>query len=141
MSNRRSAEGMAELAAQVAPGKGGKRRATLRVYTVDDSRMLLKIYRSVMHNLGCEAIPFEFPAQAIERVRRDWPGVILTDLNMSDITGIDLTAKVRQRFSKEELPAIMVTTPQESRDFADALAVGVNGIIHKPFTESTSAPP
>ncbi|MBT8339241.1 MAG: response regulator, partial [Desulfatitalea sp.] len=128
--------GLAALAEQVAPKAGEKTREALRIYTVDDSKMLLNIYRSVLHNLGCEVVAFEFPAKAIDQVRDDRPDAILTDLNMPGLTGIDLAIKIRQWFSKEALPIIMVTTQQESQDFEDALSAGINGIIQKPFTES-----
>ena len=125
-----------ELAQQVMADADAKTIAAFRVYTVDDSKMLLNIYRTVLHNLGCESIPFEFPAKAVEKVREDHPDVILTDLNMPEMTGIDLARKIRKWFTKEDLPIIMVTTQQESCDFKDALEAGVNGILLKPFTES-----
>ncbi|MDA8139230.1 MAG: HEAT repeat domain-containing protein [Desulfobacteraceae bacterium] len=131
-----TAKGFADLATLVAPKAGEKTRASLRIYTVDDSKMLLNIYRSVLHNLGCEAMAFESPAQALERVREDKPDVILTDLNMPQLTGIDLAKGIRTWFPKEQLPIILVTTQQESQDFKDVQAVGINGIIQKPFTES-----
>lgn len=131
-----SANGLDTLAKQVAPKKGEKTRAAIRAYAVDDSKMLLNIYRSVLHDLGCEVITFDAARQAVTQVKDDRPDVILTDLNMPDMTGIDLTANVRQWFSREELPIIMVTTQQESRDFDAARSAGINGIINKPFTES-----
>lgn len=131
-----SANGLETLAKQVAPKKGDKTRAAVRIYTVDDSKMLLNIYRSILHNLACEAVTFESARQAVTQVRDDRPDVILTDLNMPDMTGIDLAVNVREWFSREELPIIMVTTQQESRDFEAARTAGINGIIHKPFTES-----
>ena len=97
--------------------------------------MILNIYRTTLHNLGCEAFTFEFPAEALERLKEDKPDIILTDLNMPDLTGIDVTALVRQTYSKEELPIIMVTTQSEGKDKETAYAAGVNGILQKPFTE------
>lgn len=131
-----TAEGHDDIAKQIALDKTVKAKAALKVYAVDDSKMILHIYRTVLHNLGCESLPFEFPAQALERVREDKPDVILTDLNMPEITGIDLTANVRKWFTKEELPIIMVTTQDEAQDKKAAEDAGVNGIIQKPFTES-----
>jgi CheY-like chemotaxis protein len=131
-----SAKGLQELARLIAVDKEPKGRTTLRVYAVDDSKMILNIYRTVLHNLGCESIPFELPVIAVERVKEDRPDVILTDLNMPGLTGLDLTARIRQWFPKEKLPIIMVTTQDESRDLKNALAAGVNGVIQKPFTES-----
>ncbi len=129
-------EGHNDMAKLIALDKTAKAKAALKVYAVDDSKMLLHIYRTVLHNLGCESLPFEFPAQALENVQKDKPDVILTDLNMPEITGIDLTASVRKWFPKEELPIIMVTTQDEAKDNQAALDAGVNGIIQKPFTES-----
>lgn len=131
-----SAKGLTPLAQQVAPKAGESAITRLRVYTVDDSKMLLNIYRSVLHNLGCESTAFEFPVEAVEKIREDRPDMILTDLNMPEMTGIELTARIREWFPKEELPIIMVTTQQESEDFKDAFAAGISGILQKPFTES-----
>jgi CheY-like chemotaxis protein len=99
--------------------------------------MILNIYRSVLHNLGCEPTLFEFPAQAIEQVRQIKPDLILTDLNMPEISGVDLTVAVRQWYSKEELPIIMVTTQNECQDNEAARDAGVNDILNKPFNETS----
>ncbi len=131
-----TSKGYDKLVKQISLDKTGKGKAMLTVYAVDDSRMILNIYKTVLHNLGCEALPFEFPAHALERVREDRPDVILTDLNMPEITGIDLTASVREWYTKEELPIIMVTTQDEAQDNKAAYDAGVNGILQKPFTES-----
>ncbi len=131
-----TSEGHDDIAKQIALDKAVKVKTALKVYAVDDSKMLLHIYRTVLHNLGCESIPFEFPAEALENVQKNKPDVILTDLNMPEITGIDLTARVRKLFTKEELPIIMVTTQDEAKDNQAAYDAGINGIIQKPFTES-----
>jgi DNA-binding NtrC family response regulator len=38
----------------------------LRVFAVDDSKMILNIYRGILHSLGCESKLFEFPAEALQ---------------------------------------------------------------------------
>jgi CheY-like chemotaxis protein len=128
--------GYNDLAEKIAPDREKKSKGKLKVFAVDDSRMILNIYRSVLHNLGCESILFEFPASALESVQKEKPDIILTDLNMPDITGIDLTREIRKKYSKEILPIVMVTTQDESRDFETALEEGINDIMRKPFTES-----
>ena len=54
---------------------------------------------------------------------------------MPDISGVDLTRRVRQWSSKEQLPLIMVTTQNECQDNESAYAAGITAILHKPFTE------
>lgn len=105
-----------------------------RICAVDDSRMILNIYKSTLHELGFEPVLFEFPASALEWLLSNKPDMVLTDLNMPDITGIDLTREIRKTFSRDELPVIMVTTQNEANDNKAALEAGVNDILHKPFT-------
>lgn len=112
-------------------------RAALRVFAVDDSKMILNIYRSVLHNLGCEPVLFEFPADAITQAAQQKPDLIFTDLNMPEISGVELTRSVRAHYPKEALPIIMVTTQNECQDNDAAMKAGVNAILNKPFNEQT----
>lgn len=128
--------GQDDLAKEIMPKKAAKEKATLKVFAVDDSKMILNIYRTVLYNLGCESHLFEFPAKALQRAQKEKPDVILTDLNMPDITGIEFTKGIRQWYSKSDLPIIMVTTQKEAQENKAAYAAGVNDIIHKPFTEA-----
>jgi len=105
----------------------------LKVLAVDDSRMILNIYKATLYELGYEPILFEFPASAIEWLQGEKPAMVLTDLNMPDITGIQMTKKIREKYAAEVLPIIMVTTQNESQDNEAAMAAGINAILHKPF--------
>jgi len=125
-----------DLANQIKPKKAIKEKTALKIFAVDDSKMILNIYRTMLHNLGCESHLFEFPAKALERVQKEKPDAILTDLNMPDITGIEFTKGVRQWYNDVEMPIIMVTTQNEAQENKAAYAAGVNNIIHKPFTEA-----
>ncbi|MDP3478393.1 MAG: response regulator [Desulfoprunum sp.] len=105
----------------------------LKVVAVDDSRMILNIYKATLYELGYEPILFEFPASAIEWLQGEKPAMVLTDLNMPDITGIQMTKKIREKYAAEVLPIIMVTTQNESQDNEAAMSAGINAILHKPF--------
>ena len=52
---------------------------------------------------------------------------------MPEITGIELTKKIRAIYTGKSLPIIMVTTQNEANDNKAAIAAGVNKIIYKPF--------
>lgn len=108
-----------------------------KVVAVDDSRMILNIYKATLHELGYEPILFEFPSSAIEWLKSEKPLMVLTDLNMPDITGIQLTERVREKYSAKLLPVVMVTTQNESQDNDAAYAAGVSAILHKPFNSKT----
>lgn len=104
-----------------------------KVVAVDDSRMILNIYKATLHELGYDPVLFEFPASAIEWLQEQKPLMVLTDLNMPDITGVQLTEEIRKKYSPDELPIIMVTTQNEANDNEAANQAGVSKIIHKPF--------
>ncbi len=109
------------------------RAIRLKVVAVDDSRMILNIYKATLYELGYEPILFEFPASALEWLKNEKPAMVLTDLNMPDITGVQLAKRIREKYTAESLPIIMVTTQNESQDNEAAMAVGINAILHKPF--------
>ena len=105
----------------------------VKVVAVDDSRMILSIYKSTLHELGFEPVLFEFPATAIEWLQKEKPAMVLTDLNMPEITGIMMSAEIRKKYTPKELPIIMVTTQNETNDHDAAYIAGVNKVIQKPF--------
>lgn len=135
------ANGDGEIADRIEASIFEETRRTLKVFAVDDSKMILNIYRSVLHNLTCDPVLFEFPAQAIDQIQNQnqnqKPDLVFTDLNMPEINGVELTKTIRQWYPKEQLPIIMVTTQNECQDNEAAYAAGITDILHKPFNEET----
>jgi CheY-like chemotaxis protein/HEAT repeat protein len=131
------ANGKAYLAEKITGQIKEESKPKLKVFAVDDSKMILSIYRSVLHKLGCAPEIFEFPLEAVEQVQNSRPDLVFTDLNMPGMNGIELTRAMRQWFSKEQMPIIMVTTQNETSDNEAALDAGVDAILHKPFNEET----
>lgn len=109
------------------------------VYAVDDSRMILKIYKSTLHTLEYPAELFEFPETALQQIKERKPGLVITDLNMPVMNGVQLTKEIRKLYDKETLPILMVTTQQDLQDREAAFNAGINGIVYKPFTKESLA--
>ncbi|MFW5730529.1 MAG: HEAT repeat domain-containing protein [Desulfonatronovibrionaceae bacterium] len=101
---------------------------------VDDSKMILNIYKNTLYEMGFDPMLFEFPRQALEWLRKNKPAVVFTDLNMPDMTGIELISSVRDIYPREALPIFMVTTQNETQDNDEARKAGVNEITFKPFS-------
>jgi CheY-like chemotaxis protein len=127
------------LGKEDSPLNADSQEASVRskVVAVDDSRMILNIYKATLHELGYEPVLFEFPASALEWLRKEKPLAVLTDLNMPKITGVQLTQNIREIYGPEILPILMVTTQNESNDNSAAFAAGVTSILSKPFTGKT----
>ena len=120
------------------------------IYVVDDSKMMLKVYMKKLHEMGYTPITFEYPAEALKTITQEPPALLITDLNMPVINGLQLSRTVRSRFSKTELPILMITTQsdfigQSSNrndapvNEADIEKAGVNKVLHKPFTDESLA--
>ncbi len=124
-------DGLSDFAKKIVGGETENDKP--KVVAVDDSRMILNIYKATLHELGFDPVLFEFPASAIEWLQTEKPLMVLTDLNMPDITGVQLTVEIRKKYSTDDLPVIMVTTQNEANDNEAAKNAGVNKIIHKPF--------
>jgi CheY-like chemotaxis protein/HEAT repeat protein len=122
-----------DLLSFIQPEQQQEEKTKILVYAIDDSRMILNIYRSALHKLGYEFKLFEFPETALKNIEKDAPEFVFTDMNMPLISGIDLTRKIRETHSADELPIVMVTTQSESDSKNDALAAGVSEVIGKPF--------
>lgn len=125
-------KGMEDFAARIS-GEELEGKVRVKVCAVDDSRMILNIYKATLHELGFDPVLFEFPAGALEWLGKEKPGLVLTDLNMPEISGIELTKRIRTLYSPEVLPVIMVTTQSDVQDHEAAVEAGVNSILIKPF--------
>lgn len=125
-------QGLDDFALRIS-GEETESRIRVKVCAVDDSRMILNIYKATLHELGFEPVLFEFPAGALEWLAKEKPALVLTDLNMPEISGIELTKRMRELYPQEALPVIMVTTQSDVQDHEAATSAGVNDILIKPF--------
>jgi CheY-like chemotaxis protein len=125
-------EGLDDFAARIV-GDERETKARIKICAVDDSRMILNIYKATLHELGFDPVLFEFPAGALEWLAKEQPALVLTDLNMPEISGIELTRRIRTLYPADTLPVIMVTTQSDVQDHEAATAAGVSNILIKPF--------
>ncbi|OQY50018.1 MAG: hypothetical protein B6230_07070 [Desulfobacteraceae bacterium 4572_89] len=87
------------------------------IFVVDDSKMMLKLYQNKLTAMGYSPTLFQFPEEVLPAVAVSKPDLIITDLNMPKINGIQLTLEIRKKYSRQELPIIMITTQS---DFVEA---------------------
>jgi two-component system chemotaxis response regulator CheY len=102
---------------------------------VDDSRACRRILRAMLTRLQFDVEEAENGAQALERLRV--PGgiaFVVVDWNMPEMDGIALVREVRADPAFAELKILMVSTEIEMERVAQALTVGVDEYLMKPFT-------
>lgn len=107
-----------------------------RILAADDSKAMLFFYKGVAADMGVEMITVEDGQQAFEHLQLDSAfDLIITDLNMPNMDGIELTSEIRKAQEWKALPILMATTESESGQSDRANQAGVTDFITKPFSK------
>ncbi len=109
-----------------------------RVLVVDDMSTMRKIVIKILKDLGftdfTEAADGTLAWEAINNAPAPI-GLIISDWNMPNCTGLDLLKRVRMDQKHKKLPFILVTAEAETSQVAEALKAGVDQYVVKPFTK------
>jgi two-component system chemotaxis response regulator CheY len=105
----------------------------MRVLTVDDSRTILAMLRHTLTNAGFEVLQAEDGQQGLDVLNRESVDIVITDINMPVMDGIEFIRNVRASGQHQSLPILILTTEtsQEKRD--QGKSAGGTGWIVKPF--------
>jgi two-component system chemotaxis response regulator CheY len=110
---------------------------TLRVLVTDDSRMARKHISKTLNTMGIEDIQFaENGREAIELLAQSEFDLIVTDYNMPEMDGRELTDTVRQDPELAHIPILMVSSNSEDSQLSNIAQEGVDAICGKPFEPS-----
>jgi two-component system, chemotaxis family, chemotaxis protein CheY len=110
----------------------------MRFLIVDDSSTMRRIIMNTLAKLGyTDVVEAGNGLEAVEKLRADTVDLIVTDWNMPEMSGIDFVRHVRATPATKDTPVLMVTTNAARDDIVEALKVGVNGYVVKPFTPDT----
>ena len=111
----------------------------------DDIELTLRAFRK--HNLADEVDVVQDGAEALDYLfrRGDYadrdptyqPAVILLDLNLPQIDGLEVLRRIRHDERTKLLPVVVLTSSKEDRDLIQAYASGANSYIQKPVDYTT----
>src|SRR5881392_1226140 len=82
---------------------------------------------------GYEIAVTESAHGLLERVKQDGTDLVLLDIEMPEVSGLDALQRLREHYSAAELPIIMVTAKTQSDDVVRALDLGANDYLTKPI--------
>jgi two-component system, response regulator len=91
---------------------------------------------------GAEALDFIFCAGAYaQRSIRDSPKVILLDLGLPKVAGLEVLRRLKEDPRTRKIPVVVLTSSREERDIVESYHLGVNSYIVKPvdFDQFTEA--
>ena len=108
-----------------------------RILVVDDMLTMRKIVTKVCKEIGfTDILEAEDGAKAWEKLEGANPpgGVIISDWNMPNLSGLDFLKKVRADARFAKMPFILVTAEAEQHQVVEAIKAGVSNYVVKPFT-------
>lgn len=104
-----------------------------KIVLAEDNSEMREFIRNNLADLY-EVIEVENGKEALEKVRNEHPDIVITDLMMPQMDGIELTESIRNDFAISHVPVIMLTAKQTPEDRILAMKYGADGYITKPFS-------
>ena len=112
-----------------------KRIQLPKVLVVDDSLSARSSLSQLMSDGGYQAITARDGIEAVELLEKEHPDIVLTDLEMPRMNGLELTSYIRRSEQWRPLPIVMITSRTMAKHRQQAKELGVDHYITKPFTE------
>jgi diguanylate cyclase (GGDEF)-like protein/PAS domain S-box-containing protein len=104
-----------------------------RLLIVDDNEMNRDMLARRLERKGYEITLAENAIQLRDRIMQDSVDLVLLDIEMPDISGLDALKAIRETYSPIQVPVIMVTARNHSDDIVKALELGANDYLTKPI--------
>jgi two-component system, chemotaxis family, chemotaxis protein CheY len=109
--------------------------AALKFLIVDDSITIRRIIINALKTVGyLNVVEASNGKEALVKLEAENIDFLITDWNMPEMNGLDLTKEIRKNPTSMQLPILMITTRGTEADVIDALQARVNSYIVKPFT-------
>ena len=105
----------------------------MRVLTVDDSRTILAMLHHTLSNAGFDVLQAEDGQKGLDILKREAVDIIITDINMPVMDGIEFIRNVRATGHHNSLPILILTTETSQDKREQGRAAGGTGWIVKPF--------
>jgi two-component system chemotaxis response regulator CheY len=106
---------------------------TKKFLVVDDSASMRQLVSSTIKNAGYEVLIAENGMDALSKLNVGKFDMVITDLNMPDMDGIELIKKLRTLQDYRFVPIIMLTTESQEAKKQEGKQAGASGWIVKPF--------
>jgi two-component system chemotaxis response regulator CheY len=107
---------------------------SLRVLIVDDSSAMRAFVRAALEEDGSiDVVESTSGFEALRILPRESFDVVIVDVNMPDINGLELVSFLRKTPQHRNTPVIIISTEASSRDQERGIALGANAFLSKPF--------
>lgn len=104
-----------------------------RVMLVDDESMDRFMVRSVLSQMDLEVLEAESGSEALARIEREGPHLVLSDVKMPDMDGMELLRMLKQNDQTRKIPVILITGDEKAETRDLAFRLGADDFVVKPL--------
>jgi two-component system chemotaxis response regulator CheY len=113
-----------------------------RILVVEDSASMRSFVRNALEldsrsSAGVDVVEASSGFEALRLLPRGPYDLVITDINMPDINGLELIRFIRRSESHKHTPVLIISSQSSERDRARGLSLGANGYLIKPFSQET----
>ena len=105
-----------------------------KVLVVDDEEDIRELVQLNLAPEGCEVLTCETGERALELARNKLPNLIILDLMLPGIDGLDVCKKLKADAKTKSIPILMLTAKAEETDIVIGLELGAEDYVTKPFS-------
>ena len=135
MSRARQGANRRPRAARPMRAGGDARPSTMRpmarILVVDDEPKIVQLVRDYLEHGGFEVLTARDGREALMRARRERPDLVVLDLGLPEVDGLDVTRALRR---EADVPLIMLTARDSETDKIVGLELGADDYLTKPFS-------
>ena len=108
-----------------------------RILVVEDNETNMYLIRFILEKSGYEVIEAREGAEGVELAIKNKPDLIIMDIQLPDIDGLEATKRIRASEADGDIPIIALTSFAMAGDRERALTAGCTGYIEKPINPET----
>jgi len=105
-----------------------------KILVVEDDPDIMRILTHTLKGAGFQVIPAYGGEDAIRKVKAHMPDLVLTDLSMPKVSGVEVIEEIKLDPATQHIPVVAVTAHVWDGIAQSAGQVGCDGFISKPFT-------
>lgn len=106
----------------------------MKILVVDDDKTTRKMVSLILKSKGYEVVTAENGMDGLQKLGLERINLILTDMNMPYMDGIEFTKQVRANPDTSQIPIVMLTTEADDEEKRKAYEAGVDDYLVKPAT-------
>ena len=104
-----------------------------KILTVDDSKTIRMIVKKAFKPYNCELFEGENGVEGLAIAAKEMPDLIILDITMPVMTGIEMLGKLKAESDLKDIPVILLTAESGKENVMQIVKMGVKDYIVKPF--------